>query len=168
MRCCCGAGHSGLAVHWRNSCRLFGCSGCSPHPFSQRLRSASTPAVWLPKDSQTSCSDLQTLFERSALARREFVCTPALTPIAGCPDCPALRGGRGRWMQGRFFASLLAAQKGGRLPGRVPASSCQQRPLTPVRTRTSSSVAPDAPKQLLTNSNINQLAILIANNAFHN
>ena len=68
--------------------RLFGCSaarllGCSaarllscsaaqlfrmpfPTPFSQRLRSQPIPAVWLPQSSQTSCSDLRSLFERRA------------------------------------------------------------------------------------------------------
>ena len=33
------------------------------------LRTQQTPAVWLPQDSQTSCSDLRHLSERSALAR---------------------------------------------------------------------------------------------------
>ena len=47
-----------------------------PTPFSQRLRTQQTPAVWLPQDSQTSCSDLRQLFECSALARNEMVWTP--------------------------------------------------------------------------------------------
>ena len=52
--------------------RAVGCWLFLPHPFSQRLRSEKTAAVWLPQDSQTSCSDLRHLFERSALARSEL------------------------------------------------------------------------------------------------
>ena len=53
--------------------RLFGCwmFDC-PTPFSQRLRTQQTPAVWLPQDSQTSCSDLRHLSERRASARSEL------------------------------------------------------------------------------------------------
>ena len=68
-------------VKWRNSRRplwLF------RYPFSQRLWSEQTAVVWLPQDSQTSCSDLRRLFDRSALARREFRRTPPFTVSAGC------------------------------------------------------------------------------------
>ena len=98
-----------------NSAALAGRSAVQdvgrPTPFSQRLHSEQMLAVWLPQDSQTSCSDLRQLFDRSALARREFCRTPVLAVIAGCPDCPATRGGRGRWMWGRFFASLFGWAK---------------------------------------------------------
>ena len=108
-----------------------GCLGCwPPHPFSQRLRSEQMLAVWLPQDSQTSCSDLRRLFERSALARREFRRTPAFAPSAGCPERFAKRSFRGRWLQGTFFplSFLPCSKKVGRPPGRDPASRSQQTP----------------------------------------
>ena len=109
---------------------LAGCLAVPPHPFSQRLRSAQMLAVWLPKDSQTSCSDLRRLFERSALARREFRRTPAFAPSAGCPERFAKRSFRGRWLQGTFFplSFLPCSKKVGRPPGRDPASRSQQTP----------------------------------------
>ena len=99
-----------------------------PHPFSQRLRTQQTPAVWLPQDSQTSCSDLRHLSERSALARSELCRTPAFAVAAGCPDYPATRGSRGRWMQARFFADFLLGRHTGRAARKSVARRGETRP----------------------------------------
>ncbi len=85
-----------------------------PLPFSQCLRSQQTVAVWLPKDSQTSCSDLRRLFERSALARREFRRTPMFVVSAGRPERFATRSFRGRWLQGTFLCLLSSGRHSGR------------------------------------------------------
>ena len=112
--------------------------GCSPPvaaPGAGRLRGEHAR-----RSAHASLSDLPQLFERSAPARSEFCGTPRKRPDTGVPRSAA----KGSQTWGRVLCLLsCTSKKGGRPPGRVPASRHQKIELLPHN--------PQGPKRYFSN-----------------